>query len=695
MRCAVLTFLCLTSVAHADILLDIWHNIEKSLEGFREEALGSVFRNSISSVLAQFGRRDLPHLAINLHDEVLRWMQEAHQRVEHEITEMEHAEKHPDGEFSDRAHELLEAFQQAKKHGNVQKFIDDYSQDIVKQFVATLPGRLKSRLWIQTNKVLRKTRGNDILIQMLKNITVAHWFFSMPEMERLFLVAMLDAAEHGHLHDFVKHHSFDRVLVFIDHLPDAEGHKLNHYLVKHLDLENKSNHTTKPQVAPKRDVEEFLRMLNEIYSEHIYSLLDKEDRLFFLEMMDAAEHNTLTSFIADNSMERVQKLTEGVPKEASDRLMDFVTKRLKNETKSDRHHHHDLRNPDILLTILKDIHTADIFFHLPEPERKFLLELMDAAENNHLDAFVGKVGLQRVRNFVIHLPEDYQKAMTHYIQNHLHHHMTTTPPPTHHSAIMLTILKDIHTAAIFMELPTSEQSLVLQLLDAGENGHITTEVSKIGGHRLKTLANHLPSPYKEQLTTYVVQHLNAEKTTTAPQVAVRKTSDSGVVEYGMTNEQRLFYNQLKHAAENEDLKAFIRKVGVARVIKFLEGLTDPFSQLLQQLITRELAEEDKVIKPLTPKLKKRAHGHGHETIHQSVHHIGQHLTENHGHYSQDHHKFYEDLKHAIEHHQLKAFLEHVGTDTLYAFLDAIPQNYTESLESHILVELEMEDHVHT
>lgn len=78
-------------------------------------------------------------------------------------------------------------------------------------------------------------------------------------------------------------------------------------------MENHANHTTKPNVAPKRDVQEFLRMLNEIYSEHIYSLLDKEDRLFFLEMMDAAEHKVLASFIADHSMERVQKLTEGEP----------------------------------------------------------------------------------------------------------------------------------------------------------------------------------------------------------------------------------------------------------------------------------------------------------------------------------------------------------------------------------------------
>lgn len=75
--------------------------------------------------------------AINLHDEVLRWMQEARKLVEHEITEMENVEMHPDGQFSDRAHDLLKAFQQAKSFGNIQKFIDDYSQDIIKQFVAS------------------------------------------------------------------------------------------------------------------------------------------------------------------------------------------------------------------------------------------------------------------------------------------------------------------------------------------------------------------------------------------------------------------------------------------------------------------------------------------------------------------------------------------------------------------------------
>lgn len=54
-------------------------------------------------------------------------------------------------------------------------------------------------------------------------------------------------------------------------------------------------------------------------------------------------------------------------------------------------------------------------------------------------------------------------------------------------------------------------------------------------------------------------------------MSVRKISESADDEYDLTDEQRIFYNQLKHAAENEELKTFIRKVGIARVIEFLGG----------------------------------------------------------------------------------------------------------------------------
>ncbi|XP_067685470.1 uncharacterized protein [Haliotis asinina] len=126
----------------------------------------------------------------------------------------------------------------------------------------------------------------------LKDIEKSHEFFNMVPTEKLLYSELVMAAEQGSaaLTAFIKAQTFDKIIRLIDHFDKDDIPHFQGYLAAHL---NGGSILGKRQSGS--DLFNFLRELH--LAHKIEDHLSHADMRVFLEILYAAEHNTLTQYI--------------------------------------------------------------------------------------------------------------------------------------------------------------------------------------------------------------------------------------------------------------------------------------------------------------------------------------------------------------------------------------------------------------
>ncbi|XP_067683924.1 uncharacterized protein [Haliotis asinina] len=126
----------------------------------------------------------------------------------------------------------------------------------------------------------------------LKEIEKSHEFFNMVPTEKLLFSELIMAAEQGSaaLTAFIKAQTFDKIIRLIDHFDKEDIPHFEGYLAAHL---------VGGSIFGKRQSgSDLFNFLRELHLAHkIEDDLSQADMQVFLEILYAAEHNTLTQYI--------------------------------------------------------------------------------------------------------------------------------------------------------------------------------------------------------------------------------------------------------------------------------------------------------------------------------------------------------------------------------------------------------------
>ncbi|XP_046542712.1 uncharacterized protein LOC124253040 [Haliotis rubra] len=162
----------------------------------------------------------------------------------------------------------------------------------------------------------------------LKDIEQSHEFFSMNPTEKLLYSELIMAAEKGSadLTAFIKAQTFDKIIRLIDHLDKDDIPHFEGYLAAHL---------TGGSIFGKRQSgSDLFNFLNELHLAHkIEDDLSDADMQVFLEILYAAEHNTLTQYIDQKGYAAVLDLMSQIDDDEVHGFDQLIIRHLEMEAK--------------------------------------------------------------------------------------------------------------------------------------------------------------------------------------------------------------------------------------------------------------------------------------------------------------------------------------------------------------------------
>ncbi|XP_067683179.1 uncharacterized protein [Haliotis asinina] len=131
----------------------------------------------------------------------------------------------------------------------------------------------------------------------LKDIRKSHEFANMDAAEQDLYQKLIQAAEQGSasLTTFISTQTFANIIRLIDHLDEDDIPHFEGYLEAHLQQGSGSGSTVVVKRQAGSDLFNFLRELH--LAHKIEDNLSHADMRVFLEILYAAEHNTLTKYI--------------------------------------------------------------------------------------------------------------------------------------------------------------------------------------------------------------------------------------------------------------------------------------------------------------------------------------------------------------------------------------------------------------
>ncbi|XP_046542716.1 uncharacterized protein LOC124253041 isoform X3 [Haliotis rubra] len=161
----------------------------------------------------------------------------------------------------------------------------------------------------------------------LKDIEKTHEFFNMAPTEKLLFSELIMAAEQGSadLTAFIKAQTFDKIIRLIDHLDEDDIPHFQGYLAAHLG----------GSIFGKRQSSsELFSFMKDFQLAHkIEDDLSHTDLRVFLEILYAAEHNTLTQYIDQKGYGPVLALMSQIDDDEAHGFDQLIIRHLEMEAK--------------------------------------------------------------------------------------------------------------------------------------------------------------------------------------------------------------------------------------------------------------------------------------------------------------------------------------------------------------------------
>ncbi|XP_071083073.1 uncharacterized protein [Haliotis cracherodii] len=162
----------------------------------------------------------------------------------------------------------------------------------------------------------------------LKDVQKSHEFAHMTAEDKLLYSQLIQAAEQGSaaLTTFINSQTFDKIVGLIDHLDKDDIPHFEGYLAAHL----QGTTTTAPVKRQSgSDLFSFLRDLHLMHK--VEEDLSHSDMRVFLEIMYAAEHDTLTQYIDNKGYGPVLDLMSQIDKDQTRDFDKLLMRHLEHE----------------------------------------------------------------------------------------------------------------------------------------------------------------------------------------------------------------------------------------------------------------------------------------------------------------------------------------------------------------------------
>ncbi|XP_046542714.1 uncharacterized protein LOC124253041 isoform X1 [Haliotis rubra] len=162
----------------------------------------------------------------------------------------------------------------------------------------------------------------------LKDIEKTHEFFNMAPTEKLLFSELIMAAEQGSadLTAFIKAQTFDKIIRLIDHLDEDDIPHFESYLAAHLKGSS--------ILGKRQSGSDLFNFMRELHLAHkIEDDLSHADLRVFLEILYAAEHNTLTQYIDQKGYAAVLDLMSQIDKDQAHGMDNMIIRHLEMEAK--------------------------------------------------------------------------------------------------------------------------------------------------------------------------------------------------------------------------------------------------------------------------------------------------------------------------------------------------------------------------
>ncbi|XP_060580946.1 uncharacterized protein LOC132737629 [Ruditapes philippinarum] len=152
-------------------------------------------------------------------------------------------------------------------------------------------------------------------------------FKNLTHPEQLLIIELLAETEAGELKQYIDSVGFHNVLAVIDKLPQAEAHLLTNYLINELAKEENQG----SGALGKRSIRSLVEVLNTAKADPAFQQLSQANQTLIIQMLTAAENNTLTAHIDQIGYSTVLRIIDMLPVKEKHLLEQYIFQHLRAE----------------------------------------------------------------------------------------------------------------------------------------------------------------------------------------------------------------------------------------------------------------------------------------------------------------------------------------------------------------------------